>query len=459
MAATQTNGPPQGPQMSHEEVMNAIASARLKLRSAMPYASRTLGELGMIVDARTLEAGGMPTMAVTGTGYLLIHPGFVEYVVKHPEGSLRLAFIIGHEVLHIALRHMFRAKTLALREGDAWDPIRWNVAADIALNQMLAPNKGLRLPPDAATHTEFNLPEGKMAETYYGLLKGNPKLEELKQMMESISNGSGKRQPGEGTGTTKGACGSGSGGEGLPDDAESKIVGERPKWGESAQERVAKGFEAQVAEYAKTSEGRGNLPAGLLLEVGEAVKPPKVPWQTVLKAKITHAAQHRQGAEDVDWTRPSIRAAGLGWGQGSPFLPKLIERVPRVCVLLDTSGSMGGLLQSAMAEVVSILTHVQAEVSFIACDADVHASGFVETHQQALDLVKGGGGTDMKPGIKKALEFKPNILVCLTDGFIGDVGPDPGVPVVWCVFGTYDNDVKGSEAEGWGQVVLIKEND
>jgi predicted metal-dependent peptidase len=141
--------------------------------------------------------------------------------------------------------------------------------------------------------------------------------------------------------------------------------------------------------------------------------------------------QWRSGAVDYRYDGPSRRQAGLGYGNGAPILPRLRRPVPRVAIALDTSGSMGGdELSAALNETQGILRAVGAEVTFLSCDAEVHALGQIHSVADALKLVKGGGGTDFRP-VFAALEKKrerPDVLVFFTDGY----GPAPARAPLWC---------------------------
>jgi predicted metal-dependent peptidase len=130
-------------------------------------------------------------------------------------------------------------------------------------------------------------------------------------------------------------------------------------------------------------------------------------------------------------------------------LPTLRQPVPRVAVIVDTSGSMTeDDLRDAMGEITGVLRAVGIggnRVTVIACDADVHATRRVSTVDQVV--LAGGGGTDMRVGIEAALlgPERPHVVVVLTDGatpwpdaplsttrvIAALVGPNPPMPPAW----------------------------
>jgi len=102
-------------------------------------------------------------------------------------------------------------------------------------------------------------------------------------------------------------------------------------------------------------------------------------------------------------------------------LPRLRQPMPRVAIVVDTSGSMGDdELAAALAEVTGVLRAVGIggnRISVLACDAAVHAVSRVRSVSDVT--LAGGGGTDMRVGINAALAVAepPHFVVVLTDGY------------------------------------------
>jgi predicted metal-dependent peptidase len=102
------------------------------------------------------------------------------------------------------------------------------------------------------------------------------------------------------------------------------------------------------------------------------------------------------------------------------LLPSLRRTPPRVCVVIDTSGSVSDAeLGSALLEVAAISQAVGGRrdlVSVISCDA---AAGVAVPLCRAENLeLLGGGGTDLRSGFARALRSRPrpDVIVALTDG-------------------------------------------
>ena len=118
--------------------MNAkskISAALTKIRMKNPF----LGTLALFVEHRLDET--IPT-ACTDDRSIWYSPEFVEKCSLNEIGAVVL-----HELLHAALMHN-------ARRGQR-DPLLWNIAADIVVNDLIIRN------------TKFKLPQGAIIEKKY----------------------------------------------------------------------------------------------------------------------------------------------------------------------------------------------------------------------------------------------------------------------------------------------------
>ena len=161
--------------------------------------------------------------------------------------------------------------------------------------------------------------------------------------------------------------------------------------------------------------GRGSTP-GDAWRWAKQILEPRVRWEPLLAGAVRRAAGWANGRTDYTYTRPSRRQST------SPriLLPGLRRPVPQVAVVVDTSGSVDDvLLGRALGEVDGALRGLgvtDSSVSVYSCDAAVHQ---VQRVRRAKDAkLAGGGGTDMRVGIRaaSAQRPRPDLIVVFTDG-------------------------------------------
>ncbi|WP_265295529.1 DUF2201 family putative metallopeptidase [Streptomyces sp. SHP 1-2] len=359
-----------------------LLAARYRAAESRPYLASALYALTVVPSQR------VRTMAVDRYWRCYVAPAFVDAT-----GVEELAGVWIHEAAHLLRDHHGRADRLPA--ADQRDPLRINIAQDCEINDDLV-SDGLRLPPGALEPRLFGLPEGLLFERY------------LPDIPASCPH--------------RPDCGSGAHGAPVPwdlgerggqdgQDAEggAGTTGLGPAEAEALRRRTAQAIRAHP-------RSRGTVPAGWR-RWAEQLLEPTVDWRTALTGAVREAAAWAGGAVDYTYRRPSRRTPALG---GRVVLPSLRRPLPRVAVVVDTSGSMGeDDLAAALAEVSGVLREVGVggnRVTVLACDADVHAVARVT----AVDQVElaGGGGTDMTVGIRRALAAQdpPNIVVVLTDG-------------------------------------------
>jgi predicted metal-dependent peptidase len=233
--------------------------------------------------------------------------------------------------------------------------------------------------------------------------------------------------------------GVGDGGEGNPDEEGFEEHG----WDEAEElsEDEAKELEREIDQAIRqgiindrklNGEGAG----GLARDLGEMLKP-QVNWREVLAEFVRSVCA---GKDNSSWRRPNRRFIG-----SDVYLPTMIsERVGRILIAVDTSGSIGGPeLNGFLTEVSSICDLVNPEViDLIYWDSEV-AAHETYTGTDSSNLVqstrpKGGGGTSPSC-ITKYMgkhRIEPECAVVLTDGYVGsDWGGAWPCPVLWCVVG------------------------
>ena len=374
-----------------------LLAARYRAASDRPYLASALYSLTVV------PTSGVPTMAVDRYWRCYVSPDFVA-ATPVPE----LAGVWIHEVAHLLRDHHGRAERLPA--ADRRDRMRVNVAQDCEINDDLLA-EGLALPEGRAEPGVFGLDTGRLFEEYV------PRLPPTAVCSD---------------------CGSGSHGE--PGDWE--IPGDG---GPGSVSRVeAEALRRHTAEAMRAHQrNRGTLAAGWRRWADQVLEP-VVDWRRVLAGAVREAVAWAAGAVDYTYRRPSRRTAALR----GVVLPSLRRPLPVVAIIIDTSGSMGeDELAAALAEVTGVLREVGVggnRITVISCDADVHTTARVTSAQQVTPA--GGGGTDMRVGIRAALALpeRPGVVIVLTDGFTpwpeapssarliaALIGEDPPPPPAW----------------------------
>ncbi|MFF0201467.1 VWA-like domain-containing protein [Streptomyces sp. NPDC005017] len=358
-----------------------LLAARYKAAEARPYLASALYALTVVASRQ------VRTMAVDRYWRCYVAPEFVEATDVED-----LAGVWIHEAAHLLRDHHGRADRLPA--ADQRDRLRVNIAQDCEINDDLL-SDGLRLP------------EGRMEPRLFGLLEG--------ELFEGYLPGIPPSPPHHVD------CGSGAHGVPAPWDLGQSgdgVAGLGPVEAEALRRQTAQAVRAH-------QRSRGSVPAGWR-RWAEEVLEPTVDWRKALTGAVREAAAWAGGAVDYTYRRPSRRTPALG---GRVVLPSLRRPLPRVAIVVDTSGSMGDDdLAAALAEVSGVLREVGVggnRVAVLACDADVQAVARVSAVSE-VELA-GGGGTDMTVGIRTALAAPepPQIVVVLTDGYT----PWPAEPV------------------------------
>ncbi|MCF6472830.1 VWA domain-containing protein [Nonomuraea sp. MG754425] len=374
-----------------------LLAARYRAASDRPYLASALYSLTVV------PSSDVPTMAVDRHWRCYVSPAFVA-ATSVPE----LAGVWIHELSHVLRDHHGRADRLPAT--DRRDRLRVNVAQDCEINDDLLAD-GLALP------------EGRMEPGLFGLTTGRLFEEYLPHLPPSAVCSD---------------CGSGAHGEW----ADWEITDGGGPGGVSTVE--AEALRRHTAEAMRAHRrNRGTLPAGWQ-RWAEQILEPTVDWRRVLAGAVRQAVAWATGAIDYTYHRPSRRTAALR----GVVLPSLRRPLPVVAIVIDTSGSMGeDDLAAALAEVTGVLREVGVggnRVTVLACDADVQTAARVTSAQQVN--LAGGGGTDMRVGIRAALALpeRPGVVIVLTDGFTpwpaapsssriiaALIGTDPPPPPAW----------------------------
>jgi predicted metal-dependent peptidase len=187
--------------------------------------------------------------------------------------------------------------------------------------------------------------------------------------------------------------------------------------------------QGQIAHQKIHGKGAG----GMGRELGDLLEP-QVDWREVMREFVKSICNAKDASS---WRRVNRRFLS-----GDVYMPTLIgERVGRIAVGIDTSGSIGGQeLNRFLSEVKSIAEDVHPEfIDLVYWDSSVAA------HEEYDELSvpnivsstkpAGGGGTDPRAMMNylKEKSITPECIVMLTDGYIGEWGNEWNAPILWAI--------------------------
>jgi predicted metal-dependent peptidase len=345
-------------------------------------------------------------------------------------------FLLAHEACHIFFLHH-------LRRGDR-DSARWNIAADLAINDHLL--RQLRMSyrdsdflqtgcfPSMGRHSGYNA--GLSAEEYYDALEydsqddsGVGGLANAEGGMDSLEDHP-DLQPQEGQGDEQGE------GESTPGERAKKLRStlRNLKTVEEIRREMA-------IRQAEGDPGCGVVPEWAVQAAGMVKDKVGFDPRLHLSRFLTQTTPSGSSYE-----RPSRRDA---WARHLPrpiVLPGRRSRQSmKVALLLDTSGSMRSeWLDSSLEMVENVVTAFpHASVTLFQCDASfkegaTRTFGAFDFPLRTPGEWVGRGGTNLNPGLEHIAYNAREFQVCAV---LSDMdwnyknATDPGIPTLWLKVG------------------------
>jgi predicted metal-dependent peptidase len=334
-----------------------------------------------------------------------------EWFLKSLPANQRQS-VLKHEILHVVFRHIFRPCDR--------DPFIFSIAADLVVNQLLAPLKPLRGWPLLRSFPELELIPDCGVDDYYTALKG------LLNKMTAAGFGSESEE--------RWAPGSG-----MPESAKAlaELIRKMNRNADdSGWHDGRNSISASAGRYAVGSllirarermppHNWGSLPSHLISELNSILseRQPKLDWKRVLRifcassgrTKIRHTIKRvskRYG------TRPGIK----------------VQRLQRLLVAVDTSGSIDQEMIDAFFAEIHAVWRAGASVHVVECDAEVQRDyAYMGLPPKEIS---GGGGTDFEPVFRWMRDQRPfDGMLYLTDGYGPTPGTRPRCKMLWALTG------------------------
>lgn len=331
-------------------------------------------------------------------------------------------FLFGHEVLHCVYDHFGR-------RGDR-DPQLWNIANDFCVNADLVKHRvGEKITTVPCLHdTKY---DGLSSEEVYDQLYEKADKINLSDLLDKMLD---EHLDGEGDGDG---------------DQEGEGKG-RPKLSAADRQAIKDEIKEAMLAAAATTDGAGNLPAGVKRLIQELTEP-KMNWRELLRMQLESTIK-----SDYTWMRASRR----GWHMDAVMPGMKPDPMIDIAVALDASGSISSaMLNDFLSEIQGIMDSFPAyKIHVVTFDTEAYNPAQYDSDN--LDSmcdyeVKGGGGTDFDCvyNYLKANEIEPKRLIMFTDGYpFGSWGDENYTDTVFILHGTT------SIVPPWGQYAYYEES-
>ena len=383
-----------------QEYMRRILLARMAVLTRSGFFGLLLMHMRFALDE------SIQTAATDGER-IIFSPKFLDSI-----SDRELAFILMHEIMHVALRHVSR-------NGDRND-FKFNIACDIVVNSNILQSVGMDL---------RSITLDRYGESMHLTPKGDEGFKyTAEEVYEMLPPSGGKPKAGA-----------------FADD--------HSRWGASDDEALDALWDSRIRDAYESAKSRGkstgNLPAGIERALKDLLES-KTDWRVLLNDFI------QEEVVDYSFLPPDRRFAD------SPFLlPDFNDTeavVRNILFMIDTSASMTEEeVTQAYSEVKGAIDQfggkLEGWLGFF--DAKVVPPvPFTDENEFRVIRPKGGGGTSFEAIFRYVREEMVDMeiasIIILTDGF----APFPekeatmGIPVLWMI----NND---RVQPPWGKTALI----
>jgi len=401
-----------------------------------------------------------------------------------------LTTVIEHEGMHLLNKHIPRFLRILSNEVSNERKLMkadiWNRAADCCVNMQAKIREPIIIagdpwPPELPA--KYNLPEDKLTEWYYfELLKRANNAPKMQCPMFSKKNGEGKGQGQQGQGQgkdgkdkkDKSGKGGGKGQGKAQDQCKNCQHGQQsgdqscpgPQGGKGGFDNhdvwlenvasvadlssLSRKLDSYVQDIIKESvknfnRDRGTIPGHIAQLIQSALEPPKAPYYQIIRKLIraTRLSKFKRSHTKINRKRTYVFQLGK---KGFENLPKISPFPGRtrdftffIVIMIDTSGSMGtDDIKEGLSGVKNMIENDRhTKVIVLEVDTVVEKEYDVSKLRDIQFDIKGRGGTTLYPGLKRARELQPDVVLCFTDGGCENINsiPRKKLPrkIIWVV--------------------------
>jgi predicted metal-dependent peptidase len=354
---------------------------------------------GIMMVGKTSVAEDVPTACTNGRDEIY----GLEFITKLDEKQL--GFVVLHENMHKGLRHMTTWQKLR-----AENPRLANIAMDYVINLMI-----MEMDPNEQVIAMPRLDDGTPMACYDTRFKGM----NTKQVFDILKQ--------EKHDNPDGGSGEGEGFDEHDWDGAKEMTAEERKELEREVDQALR--QGQIAAMKATGKGGLNVNR----ELGDMLQP-QIDWREALREFVSATCNAKDASS---WRRVNRRMLSQ-----DVYLPTLVgEKVGHIAIGVDTSGSIGAdELNVFLSEVKAVVEEVHPDkIDLIYWDGNVagHEVYDMATMSNLVSSTKpvGGGGTDPTCMMRylKEQNIKPECIIQLTDGYIGDWGDEWDAPIMWVI--------------------------
>ena len=186
-----------------------------------------------------------------------------------------------------------------------------------------------------------------------------------------------------------------------------------------------------VKESVKSfNKDRGTIPAHIAELIESALAPPKAPYYQIIRKLVrgSRFSKFKRSPTKINRKRTYVFTLKEGCiPKISPFPGKTRDMTFDICVLIDTSGSMGpdDILEglSGVKNIIEKDRHCYTTV--LEVDAQVEKEYTVKKLRDIQFDIKGRGGTTLYPGLERARQLNPDVCLAFTDGYTENINSIP----------------------------------
>jgi predicted metal-dependent peptidase len=333
--------------------------------------------------------------------------------------------VLTHEVLHLLLRHPFRASEFKNHR-------LFNIAADLVVNQLVRKEDLPEQHINLSTFQDYYLEKDQSLEYYYN------KLDKLKNMLDGMKNeksqalNKGESQSEEIPGHNGNESRNGKSnfpykslealdsllGEELTIHISHELWKQLQNLPDLEKEIVL----MDLARLAEKALGIGKLPGYLEQDLGRFLNSRKaqINWKFLLRSFVARSSK--------TFIKSTIKRRSKRFGT-SPGIK--VKRKAKILVAVDTSGSVGNEELEIFFNEIYHIWKTGAEVWVVECDTIINES--YSYKGVTPETVSGGGGTSFDEPIHFAnSRFMPDAIIYLTDGG-GTLNIKSRRPLLWVI--------------------------